>query len=70
MIKVKDHNGNEIPGMYKDSLGNIVVKNDDEYRRYVKEKKLVETINNLVKEVSELKKTVSQLLEIIHSKRI
>lgn len=63
MIKVKDEQGNEIPGLYKDSRGVIVVKDDAQHRRYVKEKRQAEIINNLVKEVSELRQLVNDLIE-------
>lgn len=65
MISVKDQNGNIVPGLFKDNLGTIAVKNDAEYRRYLREKKQAETINNLMKEVSELKVVVESLSKSI-----
>lgn len=63
MIKVKDEQGNEVPGLFKDSRGVIVVKDDAQHRRYMKEKNQAEIINNLVKEISELRQLVDELIE-------
>lgn len=65
MIKVKDERGNEISGMYKDVTGALIVHNDEEYRRYVREKKQTETITKLTKEVSELQTMVLKLTQTI-----
>lgn len=68
MIQVKDQQGNIVPGLFKDSLGNIVVQDDLDYRRYNKEKKQAETINNLVKEVAELRQLVNHLLTVCNKR--
>jgi len=65
MIKVTDERGNEIPGMYKNINGALIVNNNDDYRRYAREKKQAETINSLVKEVSELKTTIEVLSKTV-----
>lgn len=62
MIKVRDENGNVIPGLLKNDLGAIVVEQTSDYQRYLTEKKQQETINNLSKELSELKDLISSLL--------
>lgn len=62
MLRVKDENGNIVPGLFKDSLGAIVVKNDSEYNRYLNEKKQQQTISNLTDQIAELKELVNNLL--------
>ena len=65
MIKVKNQNGIVVPGLYKDNLGTIAVKNDAEYLKYKREKNQLETINNLTKEISDLKIMVESLSQSI-----
>lgn len=62
MLRVKDENGNLIPGLLKDGLGNIIVKNDAEYNRFKLERQQQEAINNLTQEISELKLIINKLL--------
>lgn len=62
MIKVKDENGNTIQGLYKDQRGCIIVEKNNEYDRYVLEKKQQETINNLTNEISELKDLINKII--------
>lgn len=62
MIKVKDDSGSVIPGLYKNNLGAIVVEKNTEYERYIKEKQQQESINNLSKEVSDLKNMMQEII--------
>lgn len=62
MLRVKDENGNIIPGLFKDSIGSIIVKDDSNYNAYVKQKQQQEIINNLTKEVSELKGLIEKII--------
>lgn len=62
MIKIKDNSGQVMSGIFKDERGNLIVKNDIEYRKYLQSKQQQETINNLSKEVSELKSMMQDLI--------
>lgn len=68
MLRVKDQSGNIIPGLFKDSLGNIIVKNDSEYDKYIQMKQQHEIINNLTKEVEELKQIIFSFIDKNSSK--
>lgn len=65
MIKVKDEFGNVVPGLFKDSLGNIVVNDQSDYNRYIQERQQTETINNIIKEMRTLKQAVNELISIV-----
>lgn len=64
MIRVKDQSGNIIPGLFKNGIGALVVKNDSEYDKYIQTKQQQEVINNLTQEVSELKTMVQNLISM------
>lgn len=68
MLRVKDQSGNIVPGLFKDSLGNIIVKNDSEYDKYIQMKQQHEIINNLTKEVEELKQIIFSFIDKNSSK--
>ena len=68
MLRVKDEFGNIVPGLFKDGLGNIIVKNDSEYNKYIHAKQQHEIINNLTKEVEELKNIISSFIDKNSSK--
>lgn len=63
MMHVKDESGNIIPGLFKDSVGAIIVEKNYDYNKYVQEKKRLDKINNLESEVKELKELIYKLLE-------
>lgn len=67
MIKIKDETGHQLTGLFKDERGNIIVKNDVEYRKYLQSKQQQETINNLSKEVSDLKNMMQDLISTLKS---
>ena len=58
MIRVKDHSGNIIPGVYKNSLGAILVKNDSA----LEENRRIHRIASLESKVDELTQLVYTLL--------
>lgn len=62
MLQVKDQSGNVVPGLLKNDLGAIIVKRDKEYNHYIQSKQQAEIINNLTKEVSELKELIEKIL--------
>lgn len=62
MIRVKDQDGNVVPGILKDVLGNLVVNDVAEYNKYKREKDSAEQINELKSEVDQLKQLVHALL--------
>ena len=62
MLRVKDENGNVVPGLFKDDRGAIVVNDKPGYQKYLLEKQHQETINNLKQEVSELKDMIHALI--------
>lgn len=62
MLRVKDENGNIVAGLFKDNLGNLVVNDNKAYNTYLKSKQQQETINNLSKELTELKELINNLL--------
>lgn len=68
MLRVKDQSGNIIPGLFKDSLGNIIVNNNSEYDKYIQAKQQHEIINNLTKEVEELKQIIFSFIDKNSSK--
>lgn len=62
MLRVKDESGNIVAGLFKDNLGNLVVNDNKAYNTYLKSKQQQETINNLSKELTELKELINNLL--------
>lgn len=62
MIRVKDESGNIVPGLYKNELGAIVVKNNPEYQKYIQRKQEIKIINDLQKEVSEQKEIIESVV--------
>lgn len=65
MMKIKDNSGQVMSGIFKDERGNLIVKNDLEYRKYLQSKQQQETINNLSKEVSDLKSMMQEILSTL-----
>lgn len=65
MLRVKDENGNVINGLVKDNLGNIIVNNDKEYNRYIQEKNMQQSVNQLEHEVKELKSMITDLISAL-----
>lgn len=64
-MKIKDNSGQVMSGIFKDERGNLIVKNDLEYRKYLQSKQQQETINNLSKEVSDLKSMMQEILSTL-----
>lgn len=67
MIRVKDSQGNIIPGLFKDASGAIVVSDTTEFNKYKRQRDLAleqaNQIRDLKTELSDLKQLVQQLLE-------
>lgn len=58
MIRVKDQLGNVIPGVYRNSAGTIVIKNESA----LEENRRIHKVAKLETEVQELSKLVQMLL--------
>lgn len=58
MIRVKDQLGNDIPGVYRNSAGTIVIKNESA----LEENRRIHKVAKLETEVQELSKLVQTLL--------
>lgn len=63
MRKVKDQNGNVLHGVVKQGIGGLVVTDEQQYQKYVREKQFAQKMNDLENEVSELKDMVKSLLQ-------
>ena len=61
-MRVKDKNGNIIPGLLRDESHALVVSDKEGYRRYILEKERVEKINSLEAQVKYLDAIVNNLL--------
>lgn len=62
MIRVKDENGNIVDGIYKDSLGTIIVRKESEYKKHKQHK---EVINRLTDKIEHLSTTVDKLTKLV-----
>ena len=66
MIKIKDETGNVVPGLYRDSVGTIVVKDQDAYDRYMASKSIKlrdqAKISSLEAELRELKALITSII--------
>lgn len=62
MIRVKDEQGKIIEGLYKTSVGSLVVKPEAEYKKYRQQQ---EVINRLTSKIDDVSSTVEQLKELI-----
>jgi len=69
-MKIRDESGNTVSGLYRDQLGNIIAKPNEEYNKYLLEKKRHKQISELISDVDYLKSEVSHiksmLLELIN----
>lgn len=65
MTKVADQAGVVIEGLTRSSTHGLVVNNPAAYNKYLAEKQRIERLHNLENEVSEMKSTLSQILEIL-----
>lgn len=69
MKRVKDTQGNIIPGLFKDSTGALVVRDAAEFHKYKRQQQIAaqqaEQIKSLTDEVSALKDLVGQLIKKI-----
>lgn len=67
MIRVKDSNDVVIEGLYRDSNGVLIVKNDNELDKYNKQKQIIldknSAIQKMTDEIEELKRLVHSLIE-------
>ena len=60
MIRVKDIDGNIIPGLIKNGIG-LIVDSNEEYNKYKKDKEMVLEIKQLKDEMSEIKEMLRVL---------
>jgi hypothetical protein len=64
-MKVADSSGNIIEGLNRSPNNGLVVNNPTAYQKYLVEKQRIERLHSLEKEMSEMKTTLSQILEIL-----
>lgn len=68
-MRVKDDQGNIIPGLYRASNGSIIVSDRDGYDKYVKQRDSIleqkTSISKLQTQVDELKEMIATLLKKI-----
>lgn len=64
-MKVADQSGAIIEGLTRSPNHGLVVNNPAAYNKYLAEKQRIERLHNLEKEVSVMKSTLSQILEIL-----
>lgn len=60
MIRVKDVDGNIVPGLVKNGIG-LVVDSNEEYNKYKKDREMVLEIKRLKDEMSEIKEMLRVL---------
>lgn len=67
MKRIKDENGNIVPGVIKTERGAIIVNDTSEFNKYKQQQQMMQEqrrrIENLSSEVETLKALVQQLLE-------
>lgn len=64
-MKVADQSGNVVEGLFRTSAHGLSVNNPVAYQKYTAEKQRIEKLHSLEKEMSEMKSTLSQILEIL-----
>lgn len=64
-MKIADQNGTVIEGLYRTKNNGIAVNNAIAHQKYLAEKQRIEKLHSLEKEVTEMKSTLSQILEIL-----
>lgn len=65
MRDIKDVSGSVIPGLKRSTTGGLVVDSIDSYQKHVREQSLVMDIQQLKKDVHELKAIIRSLQETI-----
>lgn len=63
MKKVIDQNGNILPGIVKGNIGGLIVTDETQYQKYIREKESIQKINGLENEVQQLKELVECLIK-------
>lgn len=66
MIKVKDASGNVLPGVYKDSRGSVVIKNDEAFSRYTQEMKSARALKQLQDDMIIMKEQIQLLFHSLN----
>lgn len=68
-MRVKDEQGNIIPGLYRTSNGSIIVDDKEGYDKYIKQRNTIlnqkSSIDKLQDEVSNLKEMIATLIKKI-----
>jgi hypothetical protein len=67
-MKVADQSGTVIEGLFRTQTHGLSVKNPIAYQKYITEKQRIERLHNLENEVTDMKSTLSQILEILKTK--
>lgn len=65
LVKIADQNGAVIEGLVRNKNNGITVSDLPAYNKYIAEKQRIEKLHSLEKEVTEMKTTLSQILEIL-----
>lgn len=64
-MKVADPSGTIIEGLIRTPSHGLAVNNPVAYQKYIAEKQRIEKLHSLEKEVTEMKSTLFQILEIL-----
>lgn len=67
-MKVADQSGTVIEGLTRSPNHGLVVNNPEAYKKYLVEKQRIERLHNLEQEVTSMKSTLSQILEILKTR--
>ena len=67
-MRVTDQNGIIIDGLTRSATHGLVVNNPLAYQKYAAEKQRIERLHSLEQEVTDMKSTLSQILEILKTK--
>lgn len=63
MMKIKNSDGSILNGVYKTELGAIIIDDKKEFNKYKMERERILKMNNMERELHELKSMLAQLLE-------
>lgn len=67
-MRVADQSGAIIEGLHRTKSHGLVVNNPDAYKKYLAEKQRLERLHSLEQEVTDIKSTLSQILEILKTR--
>lgn len=68
-MKVADVNGVILDGIVRNGNNGLVVTDKAAYQKYMAEKQRIEKLHSLEQEVTDIKSTLSQILEILKNRQ-